>query len=84
MMTVRIFNHLFQLLHMFLLESLHSLPGRVLIVGHVVVPCAGELHELPLLLVLYLLHLLPLRPLHVLLLPPQLLHPQTLNVHLGS
>lgn len=84
MMTVRMFNHLFQLLHMFLLESLYTLPGRVLIVGHVVVPCAGELHELPLLLVLYLLHLLPLRPLHVLLLPPQLLHPQTLNVHLGS
>ena len=84
MMTVRMFNHFFQLLHMFLLESLHTLPGRVLIVRHVVVPCAGELHELPLLLVLYLLHLLPLRPLHVLLLPPQLLHPQTLNVHLGS
>jgi hypothetical protein len=69
---------------MFLLKSLYTLPRGLLIVGHVVVPCAGELHELSLLLVLYLLHLLPLRPLHVLLLPPQLLHPQTLNVHLGS
>ena len=84
MMTVRMFNHLLQLLDMLLLESLHTLPRRILIVAHVVVPRAGELHELPLLLVLDLLHLLPLRPLHVLLLPPQLLHPQTLNVHLGS
>ena len=38
MMTVRMLNHLFQLLHVFFLEPLHTLPCGPLIVGHVVVP----------------------------------------------
>lgn len=82
--AVGFLDHVLEFFDVALFEALDTGGGGRLVVGHVVVPGAGELDELEVLLLLDLLKLLELCRLHVLLLPLKLTGGKALQVVLCS
>lgn len=82
--AVGFLDHVLEFFDVALFEALDTGGGGRLVVGHVVVPGAGELDELEVLLLLDLLKLLELCRLHVLLLPLKLTGGKALQVVLRS